>query len=157
MTRKHTPRRIWASGHMLLPQQRDAIVLPAHIALNAIETGDGSIYHRHTLAAFLNICATCAARMVGAADETRAALDSAKYALVSADRRYIKTERWGFSGPEMLAMRHAVTISDELMKRINTAILRYAVDFVGRMNASTPEVLGMCDAPISLPTEDNKP
>jgi hypothetical protein len=150
--KKHTKRRIWATGHLLLPQQRDAIVLPAHIALNAIEIGGGDIYHRHTLAAFLNICATCAARMCGTADETRSALDAAKVALVSADRRFIECGRWGFAGQEMLALRHAVSLADNLLKRVNSAILAYAVDFVSRMNAASPEVLGMCDAPLSPPS-----
>jgi hypothetical protein len=147
--RKHTKRRHWLPGTLLLPQQRDAIVLPAHIALNAIETGDGQIIHRHTLAAFLNISATCAARMTGTAEETRQLLDDAKDALVSADRRYLKTGKWGFTGPEMLALRAAVTVADALLKRTHSAVLTYAVDFVSRCNASTPEVLGTCKEPLA--------
>jgi hypothetical protein len=147
--KKHTNRRRWIAGTMLLPQQRDAIVLPAHIALDALELGAGDIYHRHTLAAFLNIVSTCAARMAGAADETRQMLDDAKEALVSADRRWLKTSKWGFSGPEMQCMRAALTVADELLKRANSGTLAYAVDFVSRCNASTPEVLGTCKAPLA--------
>lgn len=147
--RKHTHRRVWATGHMLLPQQRDAIVLPAHIALDAIELGAGDIYHRHTLAAFLNIAGVCAARMVGTATETREAIDAAKYALVDADRRYLRTDKWGFSGPEMLTIRHAVTLADSLLKRANSGVLTYAVDFVSRANAQTCEVLGTCKEPLA--------
>lgn len=146
--RKHTHRRRYLPGTMLLPQQRDAIVLPAHIALNAMETGDGQIIHRHTLAAFLNITSTCAARM-HAADESRQMLDAAKDALISADRRYISSGRWGFSGPEMLSMRAAVTVADELLKRAHSSVLRYAVEFVGRCMESSPEVLGTCQDPIA--------
>jgi hypothetical protein len=147
--KKHCTRRHYLPGHMLLPQQRDAIVLPVHIAMNAIEIGAGDIVHRHTLAAFLNIAGACAARMSGAADETRQALDAAKYALVDADRRYLKTERWGFSGPEMLTIRHAITLADTLIKRVNSSVLTYAVDFVARCNNSTPEVLGTCKEPLA--------
>lgn len=146
--RKHTHRRRYLPGTMLLPQQRDAIVLPAHIALNAMETGDGQIIHRHTLAAYLNITSTCAARM-HAADETRQMLDAAKDALVSADRRYLKTHKWGFSGPEMLTMRAAVSVADELLKRTHSAVLRYAVEFVGRCMDGSPEVMGTCQQPLA--------
>jgi hypothetical protein len=147
--RKHTPRRHYVPGTVLLQQQRDAIVLPVHIAMNAIEIGCGDIVHRHTLAAFLNIAATCGARMVGAAAETRQALDDAKYALVSSDRRFIKTGTWGFSGPEMLTIRHAITLGDALMRRVNSGVLHYAVDFVSRANAQTPEVLGTYKEPLA--------
>jgi hypothetical protein len=147
--KKHCARRHYVPGTLLLPQQRDAIVLPAHIALDAIEIGGGDIIHRHTLAAFLNIVATCAARMVGAANETRQMLDDAKYALVSADRRFIKTGRWGFTGPEMLTLRAAVTVADELLKRTNSGVLTYAVDFVSRANATSSEVLGTCKEPLA--------
>jgi hypothetical protein len=147
--KKHTTRRRYIPGTLLLRQQRDAIVLPAHIALDAIELGAGSIYHRHTLAAYLNIVGVCANRMVGAAQETRDAIDAAKYALVSADRRYLSTDKWGFSGPEMLCIRRAVTLSDALLMRVNSGMLSYAVDFVGRINDQTPEKLGMANAPLA--------
>lgn len=143
--KKHCTRRHYVPGHLLLPQQRDAIVLPAHIALAAIEAGDGDITARHTLAAFLNIAGVCAARMVGTAPESRDAIDAAKYALVN----YLKTERWGFSGPEMLSIRHAVTVADSLLKRANSGVLSYAVDFVSRANAQTREVLGTCKEPLA--------
>ena len=146
--KKHCTRRHYVPGTMLLSQQRDAIVLPVHIALNAIEIGGGDIVHRHTLAAFLNIAATCAARMTGAANETRQALDDAKYALVEADRRYLRSQRWGFSGPEMLTIRHAITLGDALMRRVNSGVLTYAVDFVSRCNATTPHVMGTCLEPL---------
>jgi hypothetical protein len=147
--KKHCRRRHYIPGYLLLPQQRDAIVLPAHIALDAIELGAGDIYHRHTLAAYLNIVGVCANRMVGAAQETRDAIDAAKYALVSADRRYLATDRWGFSGPEMLTIRRAVTLSDALLMRVNGGMLSYAVDFVSHVNDKTPERLGMAKEPLA--------
>lgn len=135
-------------GTMLLPAQRNAIVLPVHIALDAVTTGDGEIKHRHTIAAFLNIASVCAARMPGVDERTRAALDAAKQALISLDHRYIKTHRWGFSGPEMQTMNHAITIADTLFKRVHSGTMVWAVAFVGAMNAKSPEVLGTCDEPM---------
>ena len=142
---KRKPR--WAPGYMLLPQQRDAIVMPVHMALTAMETGNGTIYLRHTIAAFLNIAGVCAARMQ-ATDETRQMIDAAKYHLVDSDRRYQRTGKFGFSGPEMLAMRKAVTVADELIKRANSAVFAYAVEWVSKVNAQTPEVLGSMDEPL---------
>ncbi len=147
--KKHCLRRHYTPGTLLLRQQRDAIVLPAHIALDAIELGAGSIYHRHTLAAYLNIVGVCANRMVGAAQETRDAIDAAKYALVSADRRYLATDKWGFSGPEMLSIRRAVTLSDALLMRVNSGMLTYAVDFVSYANDKRPEQLGTVKQPLA--------
>jgi hypothetical protein len=101
------------------------------------------------LAAFLNIAGVCAARMVGTADETRTAIDDAKHALVSSDRRYLTRQQWGFSGPEMLIIRRAVTLADHLLRRVNSGVLCYAIDFVGRANAQTPEVLGTVKHPLA--------
>lgn len=146
--RKHTKRKHWPTGHMLLPHQRDRIIMPVHVSMAAIEMGGGGIENRHTLAAFLNIAGVCSIRMSGVAQETRDALDAAKRALVEVDKRYLKTGRWGFSGEQMLVMREAISIGDELIKRVNSATLAYAVEFVGSINDKTPEVLGYHDAPL---------
>lgn len=153
MARSTKPRKAYrpryAPGHILLPQQRDAIVMPVHTAMAAFEMGGGSLQLRHTMAAFLNIVGVCAAKMVGTDTETREAIDAAKRALVSSDRRYLKTSRFGFSGEEIQAIRLAITLGDELLKRANSAVLSYAVEFVSRCNARTPEVLGMVDEPLA--------
>ena len=150
--KKHTNRKVWGLGHLLLPKQRDDIVLPAHIALNAMETGAGELIHRHTIAAFLNITGFCAARMVGTSSETREAIDAAKYALVDADRRYLRTNKWGFTGPEMLLIRHAVTLADHLLKRANSQMLTNAVAFVSKCNeeAAPTGTLGTCSMPLQM-------
>lgn len=147
MSTRPTRKPRWTPGHMLLPQQRDAIVMPVHMALLAMESGEGTIYLRHTIAAFLNIAGVCAARM-NAADETRELIDAAKYYLVDSDRRYQRTGKFGFTGPEMLAMRKAVTVSDELIKRANSAVFTYAVAWVSKVNSQTPEVLGSIIEPL---------
>jgi hypothetical protein len=105
MSRKHTKRKHWATGHLLLGSQRDKMVLPAHMALDAIEMGAGDISHRHTLAAFLNVCATLAGRMPGTAQETRDALAAAADALVNTDRRFLRLKKWGLSAEDMRALR----------------------------------------------------
>jgi hypothetical protein len=135
---------------MLLPSQRDSIVMPVHIALNAMETGQGSMALRHTIAAFLNIAGVCAVRMKGTAQETKEAIDAAKHALVESDKRYQRTGKFGFAGPEMLVMRKAVTLGDELIKRANTSILTEAVERVSVINARTPEVMGFAHEPIGV-------
>ena len=155
MARSTKPRRAYrpryVAGHMLLPSQRDKIALPAHMALNAIEIGAGKIEHRHTLAASLNIFAALAAKLPNVASETRTAINAGQDALVSADRRFLKSERWGLSGPEMLALRQAVTLGDELLKRANSATLKSLVEWIYQVNDRTPEVLGTADAPLGAP------
>jgi hypothetical protein len=147
--RKHTRRKHYATGHLLLGQQVDAIVMPVHISLAAIEMGSGCISNRHTLAAFLNVAGVCAARMVGTAPQTRAAIDAAKYALVEADKRFQRLGRWGFDSQQMLTIRRAITLADALMRRANSAILSYAVNYVGSLNDRTPETLGTLLEPIA--------
>jgi hypothetical protein len=49
----------------------------------------------------------------------------------------------------MLCIRRAVTLSDALLMRVNSGMLSYAVDFVGRINDQTPEKLGMANAPLA--------
>lgn len=146
--RKHTKRRHYATGYMLLPSQRDAIILPVHIALDAIETGHGEITHRHTIAALLNIADVCAKRMVGVAEETLEMIVQAKEAMVSVDKRYLRTGKWGFSGEEMIDIRAAITVSDELLRRVNSAVLSSAVDYVRHYNDKMPHKLGSLSEPL---------
>lgn len=146
--RKQCKRKHYATGHILLPSQRDKIVMPVHVCMSALEMGSRDLHHRHTIAAFLNIVGVCAKRMRTAA-ETIEIVERAKYVLVDADQRYIRTGSWVFTGPEMLSVRHAITLGDEIMKRANSAVLTYAVDFVGRINAKTPEVLGSAEQPLT--------
>jgi hypothetical protein len=151
--RKHTKRKHWATGHLLLGSQRDKMVLPAHMALDAIEMGAGDISHRHTLAAFLNVCATLAGRMPGTAPETRDALAAAADALVNTDRRFLRLKKWGLSAEDMRALRRAVVLGDALMGRANTATLQFAVNFVWDQNERVPETLGTAQEPLALPDQ----
>lgn len=146
--RKHTRRRHWPTGHMLLPGQVDAIVFPVHTSMAAIEYGAGTVENRHTLAAFLNIAGVVATRMGNASAETRAALDAAKYALVESDKRFVTMGRIGFNSAQMLTIRRAITLADAMMRRANSAILSYAVEWVHQQNMRTPEVLGSVAEPI---------
>lgn len=149
--RKHTRRRHWPVGHVLLPQQRDDLALPAHMAMAAIEMGGGCTEHRHTLAAFGNIAACMAANMPGVAPETKAAVLAGQEAIVSADKRFLARGAWGLTGPEMLAMRRMLVLGDELLKRVtSTELARYAA-WVYEQNLGTPETLGTRDAPLPDP------
>lgn len=119
-------------GYMLLPQQRDAIVLPVHLAMGAMETGAADLRQRHALASFLNVISLLCMRMKvsGATPEI---VVSAMHALASSDKRYKSTGRFGFSGPEMLAMREAITAGDKLLKRANSAVVLAAVKVVSKL------------------------
>jgi hypothetical protein len=140
--------RRWSAGHMLLPQQRDAIAMPVHAALMAFEFGGGTVTLRHTIAAFLNITSMLSKRMQSA-DETPEIVELAMHSLVASDRRFMATGKWGFSGPEMIAMRAAVAVGDMLIKRANTTVLYAVVDRVSYLNSMTPEVMGTVKEPLA--------
>jgi hypothetical protein len=142
-------RAKYAAGYMLLPKQRDAIVLPVHASLMSIEMGSGNITNRHTIAAFLNITSMLSKRMQSA-PETPGIVEAGMYALIASDRRWMNTGKWGFSGPEMLAIREAVSVGDMLIKRANSAILAAIVNNVHVLNSLTPEVLGTVDEPLGV-------
>jgi len=145
-SRPYRPR--YAPGYMLLGTQRDQIAIPAHIALDALETGHGTEESRHALAGFLNVTSTLAARMPTVATETRAAMDTAKHAIVAADRRFLRAGRWGLSGEEMRAIRRGVTLGDELLKRANSEMVLAALRFIRQANSKSDEVLGTVKQPL---------
>ena len=137
-------RQKYTAGYMLLPQQRDAIVLPVHASLMSIEMGGGNITNRHTIAAFLNITSLLSKRMQSA-PETSGIVERGMYALVASDKRWMDTGKWGFSGPEMIAIREAVSVGDMLIKRANSTMLAAIVDRVSVLNSRSPETLGTVD------------
>lgn len=132
--RKHTPRKHYRPGHVLLPQQRDDIVLPVHMALDIMEMGHGTEDHRNTLAAFLNLSSIIAARLPGTAKETRWALHDAIHALSDTDKRYQRTGRFGFTGQGMQHLRKAIVLSDALIQRASTSLVLQAVEYVAQLD-----------------------
>ena len=132
MSTRPTRKPRYAPGYMILPQQRDAIVMPVHIALTAFEHGAGSLAHYYAIASFLNISNALARRMK-TAPITSCLIERGMTALLAADTRFTKTGQWGFSGPEMLAVRESVTAGDELSKRANTSIFMAVTMAVGEM------------------------
>lgn len=146
--RKSYVRR-WSSGHLLLPQQRDAIAMPVHVAIGAFELGGGTIYLRHTIAAFVNI-ASLLSKKLQSAEETTFIIDRAMDALVSCDKRFVATNKWGFSGSEMLAIRKAVSVGDFMVKRANSAVLAEVVARVSYLNSKSPETMGTAKEPIGV-------
>lgn len=141
-------RQKYSAGYMLLPQQRDAIVLPVHASVMSIEMGGGNTTNRHTIAAFLNITSLLSKRMQSA-PETEGIVERGMYALVASDRRWMATGKWGFSGPEMIAIREAVSVGDMLIKRANSTMLAAVVDRVSVLNSLSPETLGTVDEPLA--------
>lgn len=150
--KQHKPRnkpyvRRWSAGHMLLPEQRDKIAMPVHMAIAAFELGAGTTTLRHTIAAFINIASLLSARMKSA-PETQGIIESAMHSLVSADKRFMATGKWGFSGPEMRSIRKAVSVGDMIIKRANSTILYAVVDRVSHLNSQSPETMGTIKEPI---------
>ncbi len=107
---------------MILPQQRDAIITPVHMALMAFECGQGSADHYDTLAAFTNLASELALRMKSG-DETRTVMAAGRGAIASVGKRFFASGKFGLSGPEMLALREVVTLGDSLLKRANSAVV----------------------------------
>lgn len=154
--RKHTKRRHYTPGHMLIPSQRDQIILPVHMALAAMEMGGGHIQHRHTLAAFSNIAACMCAQMPGVAQETKAAILAGQEALLATDRRYLDRGAWGLTGQDMQALRKMLTLADELLKRANNAELQRWIAWVYEQNAkSGPATLGCKMRPMEANGQGN--
>lgn len=141
-------RHRYSAGYMLLPAQRDAIVLPVHASLMSIEMGGGNITNRHTIAAFMNIVSMLSKRMQSA-PETAGIIERGMYALVASDRRWMDTGKWGFSGPEMIAIRESVSVGDQLIKRANSTMMAAVVNHVHALNSTTPEVLGTVKEPLA--------
>lgn len=122
MATRPTRRPRYAKGYLLLPQQRDAIITPVHMALAAFELGAGSSDHYNTLVLFVNMAGEMALRMRTDAI-TRDAMEAGRLAIVSVGRRFMASNKFGLSGPEMLAVRECVTLGDVLLKRANSAIV----------------------------------
>lgn len=122
MSTRPTRRPRYAPGHLILPHQRDAIMIPVHVALAAFERGAGSADHYNTLAAFSNLSRELSLRMK-CADETRKEMEAGRAAVAAVGRRFFATGKFGLSGPEMLSLRSTVTLGDTLMKRGNSAIV----------------------------------
>jgi hypothetical protein len=146
-TRK--PYRPSGSGHILLPKQHQEMILPMHLALDAIERGRGNISNRHTLAAGINIAGSVAVNVHGG-DDIIPMIDAAKAAIISMDHRYTSKKRWGMTGPEIKAVRAGVLVYSQLLRRSNTGTLEAAIAHVYRVNARTEHTLGSVQHPVHM-------
>ena len=54
---------------------------------------------------------------------TREEMEAGRMAMVSVGKRFFATNKFGLSGPQMIAMRECVDLGDRLLKRANSAIL----------------------------------
>ena len=122
MSTRPTRQRRYAPGHMLLPAQRDKIIFPVHMALVAFEFGAGSSDHYNTLVLFTNMAGEMALRM-NTSPITREVMEDGRLAMVSVGKRFFAHDKFGMTGPEMIAMREVVDLGDKLLKRANSAIL----------------------------------
>jgi hypothetical protein len=121
MSTRPTRKRRYAPGHMILPDQRDKIMIPVHMALAAFEHGSGNADHYNTLVLFTNMAGEMALRM-RSDPITRVVMEDGRLAMVSVGKRFFATDRFGLSGPEMIAMRECVDLGDKLLKRANSSI-----------------------------------
>lgn len=115
-------RRKYAPGRMILPHERDKIIMPVHLSLAAIETGRAGASDYNTMTLFVNMIQEMALRMQTAI-ETRDAIERGRLAIVSVGKRFMDLGKFGLSGPEMIAIRECVTVGDQMLKRANSAIL----------------------------------
>ena len=122
MSTHPTRRPRYAKGYMIQPAQRDAIMIPVHMAQVAMEMGQGTYDHFNTLIAFVNLMQEMALRM-RTDDYTKRVMDNGHQVMVAVGRRFMKADKFGLSGPEMLTLRETVTLGDNLIKRANSAIL----------------------------------
>ena len=121
MSTRPTRQRRYAPGHMILPAQRDKIIFPVYMALASLEFGAGSADHYNTLVLFTNMAGEMALRM-RTDPLTREAMEAGRMAMVSVGKRFFATNKFGLSGPEMIAMRECVDLGDKILKRANSAI-----------------------------------
>ena len=146
-TRK--PYRPGRAGHLILPKQHQDMLLPVHLALDAIERGRGTLSNRHTLAAGINVAGSVAINVHGG-DEIIPLIDAAKDAVINMDIRFTRTGKWGMAGQEIKAIRKAVLVYSQLLRRSNTATVEAAIAYVYAINAASPEGLGSVQTPIEL-------
>jgi hypothetical protein len=144
--RPRQPYRPRHAGHILLPEQRDQLAAPVHFALLGLEMGNGGKQSRHTLAAFLNVATALAHKI---ADQAEChILETGQRAILSLDERHARTRRWSLDAAQIKALRQAITLGDQLLKRANSATLTSCLEWVYTQNAKTEHTLGSTDHPI---------
>jgi len=147
-----TKRMAKRCGHAMTPGQHRQLVLPVHMACSMLAMGAGGVVHRHTIAVALNIGALLSTQLKNALHYLPDFL-AAQAAIIAADERFTRTEKWGFTSAEISAVRHAALVYDGLIRRANSATIEAVIHTVYAVNASVPDGLGSVDHPVEYTAE----
>lgn len=110
----------------LSAEAKTALVLPAHVILDAFRRGHGDESGAHTLAACVNLGAVLSRRHSNEAQQIMQAGVDAVAAIMA---RGIHG-RWGVSGDELQALAAALTLSDDMQAIETRHSLREAIRIV---------------------------
>lgn len=111
-SRPRKPYRPKPVARPVMPAELDDIAVPAWLSLQMICEGKGEPMDYHTIAAFIATGDELAHRRPGT---ERQAIDEALPALHALRERWLRTQRLGFTGPELAAVRAAMHRTTELI------------------------------------------
>ena len=152
--RPRKPYRQSGAGHIVLPEQHRDMLLPLLGALTAFQHGHGTDGHRHTLAYGINIAGSVAVNVHGG-DKILPFIEKAKDSLISMDCRFVRVGKWGMSAAELSAIRKAVLMCSQLLRRSNTSTVAQAIAHIYAINANREQGLGSVECPIEMPNANS--
>jgi hypothetical protein len=123
-------------------------------ALTAVQHGYGTDEHRHTIAAAVNIAGSVAVNVHGG-DKILPFIDKAKDSVISMDCRFVRVGKWGVNAAELSAIRKAVLMYSQLMRRSNTSTVAQAIAHIYAINANREQGLGSVECPIEMPNANS--
>ena len=141
MGRSYRPRRSYRPkpiGRPILQKMRDELVLPAYASLEVLRISDDALAMesaRHTLAALCNTAQLAGQKAGMPTDAARAGQD----ALRSLIARQERTGSFRPTGPELQALRQAVTWFDGAAGAMSTAHIVRAVAEINQALFNEPE------------------
>lgn len=116
--------------HTLDAGQKTDLLLAVRAAAAGLRLGQGVEHHVHTLASAINLALILSERGVGV--EHAPAIIDAQLALMRTIERGHRTGRWGFDGPAMVEVEHAVAVYESQLDHVAGIELRDAVQEVTR-------------------------
>lgn len=154
MSRKRCVRRVWKKIDTLSfvlegikptsGAKLDKLRTLELSALEAFRMGQASIYDWQHLTDMMNVAENMAMNGVGA--EVLPYCEEAGKHLVEAAKRYKKTQKLGFTGPAIQALRELYEYHD--LQRTSVPLIDYEhfiKDTISRINSKAPEVLDVLE------------
>ncbi len=114
-------------GTLLMPNQATDLLLPAHCALSCLTNGAFQDTHRQDLAVLANVAQVMAEDEGEKARPVLLAGMALNRTLLALMRRHGDMGRWGATGPELTALRSALTTLDAYLRRQTTLRIKAAV------------------------------